>query len=525
MKEMHHLQLASKHRLEKLFLLVPVFIFFCCGTVTPTKKDKPDINQNSQQNVKGAGDDSRRLTGGQSMPNGTDAQIILTAEETTKKLDALIDVELPEPDYNNMFDEPAAEIAEQDDVNLPDAPQDSSVVDTTPLEQVIDADESPPVSIKESPSKPQQTEITKPSPPPPVPAFVRPPQPPPPVSKKPAPAQNVASDQSAASVLTARNPVTEIVPPEKTEISRTVKAVVGQYVEVPYIGNQWVFLGEQNGKPGLAYDSRHFDDEGQNFLFRAEKPGIFLLKFYKQDYLRDYYINDFVQVEVVPIDDSSAERGTFAPPQDQVKVTALPRWPMFVATALNSADTSPANSSALAVAVQPQQLVGDSANQGSQSTASNTQTTSTQTASVQTAEPTPNAPVSAAQMQPNAMQATVDNSGDSADSGFSTTKGNTSATIGNRPEGFLELARTAYKAGQYQKALELLETYKQYYPAASDEALWILGQCFEANSPERDIRSSLDSYTTLIREYPQSKYYNDSEKRIAFLNKFYFNIR
>jgi hypothetical protein len=36
---------------------------------------------------------------------------------------------------------------------------------------------------------------------------------------------------------------------------------------------------------------------------------------------------------------------------------------------------------------------------------------------------------------------------------------------------------------------------------------------------------SLDYYRRLVREYPQSRRYNDASRRIAYLERFYINIR
>ena len=65
----------------------------------------------------------------------------------------------------------------------------------------------------------------------------------------------------------------------------------------------------------------------------------------------------------------------------------------------------------------------------------------------------------------------------------------------------------------------------QHYPSGTDEAWWLFGQVFEANSPSRDIRLALEYYRRLIREYPQSSRVRDAQRRIAFLERFFFNIR
>jgi outer membrane protein assembly factor BamD (BamD/ComL family) len=115
----------------------------------------------------------------------------------------------------------------------------------------------------------------------------------------------------------------------------------------------------------------------------------------------------------------------------------------------------------------------------------------------------------------------------SAASGMKATSDNSAgvATGEVDPADLLKQARAAYDAGKFDQAIAALDQFRRIYPAAGDEAWWLYGQSFEANSPSRDIRSAMDAYTRLAREFPQSKYYDDAQKRIAYLNKFYFNIR
>jgi outer membrane protein assembly factor BamD (BamD/ComL family) len=74
------------------------------------------------------------------------------------------------------------------------------------------------------------------------------------------------------------------------------------------------------------------------------------------------------------------------------------------------------------------------------------------------------------------------------------------------------------------EALGILDQFREQYPSGSDEAWWLYGQFLEANSPSRDIRSALDYYRRLLREYPQSSRYNEARRRISYLERYYFNI-
>ncbi|MDR1072426.1 MAG: hypothetical protein LBL45_01970, partial [Treponema sp.] len=107
--------------------------------------------------------------------------------------------------------------------------------------------------------------------------------------------------------------------------SRSVKVAVGQQVEIPFNGNGWVYLGEMSEQKGVAYSSHRLEKEGQSFTFIAEKVGVYALKFYKQDFIRDYTLHDYVQVIVTPAPVATAAGGYAA--INRGAVVAEPRWP------------------------------------------------------------------------------------------------------------------------------------------------------------------------------------------------------
>jgi TolA-binding protein len=93
------------------------------------------------------------------------------------------------------------------------------------------------------------------------------------------------------------------------------------------------------------------------------------------------------------------------------------------------------------------------------------------------------------------------------------------------PDAYFKKAREEFEAGRVAGAIMALDLFRERFPSGSDEAWWLLGQFYEANSPSRDIRSSLDYYRRLIREYPQSQRYDAARRRIAYLERFYINIQ
>jgi TolA-binding protein len=269
---------------------------------------------------------------------------------------------------------------------------------------------------------------------------------------------------------------------EDIQYSRTVRALTGQYVEIPFRGPGWVYLGELGSRRGMYYDSRRVEDEGMIFVFRADEAGTYSLKFNRQDFIRDIILNDHVQVLVEDPPRITGNAWTSAEtPGD--RVYAGPRWPPAVPAA-------PAAASGSVPAEAASSETG--------------------------AAPPPESAVSAAPSVP---------SGASPEPASASPSGGEPALPGGVPEDLLGRARAEYEAGRTAGALTALNQFKERFPGGSDEAWWLYGQVLEANSPERDIRLALEYYRRLVREYPQSARYDDAAKRIAYLERFYFTIQ
>jgi TolA-binding protein len=269
---------------------------------------------------------------------------------------------------------------------------------------------------------------------------------------------------------------TPALPRDGISHSRTLRAGVGQIVEIPFRGSGWVFLGELDSRTGTAYLDRRSDDEGMVFRFRAGEPGDFVLGFYRQDFIRDFIQNDHVRLVV-------AEAVPGAP-----AVVTAPRWPGREGAPEAggggiSADDTPAETSRPAG--------------GSGPAADATPATDSRPAG----DATP--PEAAAVTAP----------GPPARLGAETP-----------PAEFLRLAREEHQAGRSGEALGILDRFRELYPLGSDEAWWLYGQALETAGPQRNIRAALEYYRRLVQEYPQSPRCADARRRIAHLERFYFNI-
>jgi TolA-binding protein len=286
-----------------------------------------------------------------------------------------------------------------------------------------------------------------------------------------------------------------------------------------------VYLGELASRRGIAYESRRLDTEGQSFLFRIEAAGIYALQFFKQDFIRDFILNDHVQVIAGEIPETA---GSFDPALDQERIKAEPRWPDSRAEAelaRQGGSPAPASSGGTDAAAAETQLEGAAAAGGKAAGSSGS-------ASV--------APAAAPQIQPPASVPGAERNSrpvpGPGDRGPETPvpavrppvlTGETAPAVppDAPPEWFLHRAREVFEAGKTAEAISLLDQFRERYPSGSDEAYWLYGQLYEAAGPERDILSALDYYRRLLWEYPQSSRCNDARRRIAYLERYYINIQ
>jgi hypothetical protein len=416
-------------RLALLTLVPALLLFAACKTLPPVAREaRPETAgpEASPPETAGAEEPSPETATPEPPP-----EFIARAEESVEPLEMPVDGDLIEPFYDTNRPEidGLARTDPPDHEEPAEIALDEAVIKPEPDEAVpeIAAAETEPeeTPVAESaPEEPPAEDVAEEEVPPPPAAALRRTEPP------PAPPQTAPS-APAGLALTARNPPVETEIPAKPVVRRTLNARTGRSFDVPFPETGWIYTGMEDSKSGISYDSRRVENGAQTFTFRAEKEGDYTLTFYRQDFLRDYYTNEYVNVTVR--NDAPVEAASGAP------------------AVAEAGGTPPASPSA-----------GD---------------------------------------------------------------GEAAAETPAGGEDFIQQAREAAAAQKYPDAVALLDKFRERNPGMNDEAWWLYGQSFEAASPVRDIKSALDAYSYLTREYPQSRYYREARNRIAFLNRFYFNIR
>ena len=88
----------------------------------------------------------------------------------------------------------------------------------------------------------------------------------------------------------------------------------------------------------------------------------------------------------------------------------------------------------------------------------------------------------------------------------------------------LEQAKKDFEAKSYAQALSEVQQYLDTQNTRIDEALFLQGQILEADSEVKNIKSAIDSYNSLIKNYPASTFWQEANRRKIYLNRYYVNI-
>ena len=89
----------------------------------------------------------------------------------------------------------------------------------------------------------------------------------------------------------------------------------------------------------------------------------------------------------------------------------------------------------------------------------------------------------------------------------------------------LSLAQTQLEEKKYSEALKNVKEYLSGSSDNRDEALYVQGLILEAKSDVQNINGAINSYTTLTKNYPASKFWDKANKRIIYLKRFYLQGR
>ena len=264
--------------------------------------------------------------------------------------------------------------------------------------------------------------------------------------------------------------------PQKTP-SRSMTAKNNQYVDIIYPGRGWIYMGEDEGKDQiLRYFGRKLGTENTTFTLRTTKSGETVLHFYKNDVLKGEYIDDYLEIKVLEESAKPNERAK-APSYEE----SVPQKPVRLE---KKAET------------QEETQKTDEIKNIEEKTSDNEQKLSSQD-------------------ETNLKKNDVSNE---------VSKPEQKKSLKVDTKNLLEQAKKDFEAKSYAQALSEVQHYLDTQNTRIDEALFLQGQILEADSEVKNIKSAIDSYNSLIKNYPASTFWQEANRRKIYLNRYYVNI-
>lgn len=264
--------------------------------------------------------------------------------------------------------------------------------------------------------------------------------------------------------------------PQKTP-SRSMTAKNNQYVDIIYPGRGWIYMGEDEGKDQiLRYFGRKLGTENTTFTLRTTKSGETVLHFYKNDVLKGEYIDDYLEIKVLEESAKPNERAK-APSYEE----SVPQKPVRLE---KKAET------------QEETQKTDEIKNIEEKTSDNEQKLSSQDET---------------NLKKNDVSKEV-------------SRPEQKKSLKVDTKNLLEQAKKDFEAKSYAQALSEVQQYLDTQNTRIDEALFLQGQILEADSEVKNIKSAIDSYNSLIKNYPASTFWQEANRRKIYLNRYYVNI-
>lgn len=337
---------------------------------------------------------------------------------------------------------------------------------------------------------------------------------------------------------------------EKITPSRSVTLKNNLQFDVEYPGSGWVYLGESEQQKMFSFNGRKTKDDVTVFSLKTRKSGSSILHFYKNDALTGKYIDDYLEINVT--DELATDAEKVIVPSYEELVPAKPiREPRQTVeyVAENTENLAPLKTNPAA-----QKELAKTEKKEAQTPAKKAESKPAQATK---AVKTPTAKTSSTAVTETKSTAKNDVKNDaekkvaaSSESDSSTKKeerkeesakaekleslvketnvtkiDTDEVTESIAAESLLENANKALSEKKYDDALKYAQNYVAGSSRNLDEAYYILGQIYEANSKLKNIKSSVKFYSKVVDNYPLSKFWAPSNNRLVYLRRFYIDIR
>ena len=312
----------------------------------------------------------------------------------------------------------------------------------------------------------------------------------------------------------------EVAKKEDVVPSRTMRLKRNQYVDIVYPGSGWIYLGEVDGAEHFSFQGKSVSDKECVFTLRSKKPGNTILHFYKNDVLTGKNIDDYIAIEIG--NENALDSSHVVAPSYALAVPKrFERENRARASSRAEKDAPPIGGGGV---LQDSDRNAEIApKKGFDKNADESPLAETE-----------NLPVE--RVQTAIQDSRIESQGEAkipstkaAENSAAIKEGDANSSLrqkdGNDSQDILRLAQEAYDEGRYADALSLLKRFFEVAVSGLDAGLYLQGLVLESKSEVRDIKSAIDSYDSVVKNFPQSKFWKRASERAIYLKRFYINIR
>lgn len=258
--------------------------------------------------------------------------------------------------------------------------------------------------------------------------------------------------------------------------SRSVTLNKKEYVDIVYPGSGWIFMGAIDNSKNLTYFGRKLGTQDTKFTLQAKVDGIVILHFYKNDAITGEYIDDYLEVIVLPKNGSSKTHIS-APEYAYV----VPKQPEDTITKQT----------------EPEVIIPTETE--------NTIYVENDDSEVQTIE------VETEEFEEDGV-IVIDEEDD------------VSYVEIDATDLFVK-AKENFQNQNFQEALTLIIDFLELSNQQRDEALFLQGQIYESSWNGKNIKLAIESYENITKNFPSSSLWDKAKKRITYLKRFYLEAR
>ena len=329
--------------------------------------------------------------------------------------------------------------------------------------------------------------------------------------------------------------------------SRKISIKLGEKILITYPGLNWKFYGITDDSKDVELIERNKIRTNTTFEFITKNSGIKILHFYKFDNVTQNYIDDFIEIEIISentedevLDVSLLEEEKSNVAKTETKTVEAPKYKK-VESAKKIGTKKQINEESQKIQ-ETESKETDKIEKVQKEIENNKKIIQNKNKVVKKLEDSKVSKTSDEEIIRNKVQKQVvqkketvvkkseekpvETKTEIEDNSTPEEENEESPSLSKSEiDDLLISAKKLYNEKKYKESLEKVNLFLELSVEKRDEALFLQGQLYESQSNVKNIKKALESYNSIIGNYPSSKVWEDANKRIIYLNRFYLKGR